>query len=478
MESIGLNELETLIEINKKLNTNSDDLDALLLYILESAMHLLSSDASSLLLVNYDGTLSFSLALGPKGKQVLSIPVSKNSIAGWVVANKKAISIDDVRKDKRFFDSVQQKTGYISKTMIACPLIVSNECIGVIELINKKDEKLFDERDLKMLQMFCDLASIAYKNAELHNKDKEKLFALQNTLSAKKGYHTLIAKSHVITDLLKIVDEIARTNISVVITGESGVGKELFAEQIHLRSNRKDKPFVRINCAALAPSLLESELFGHVKGAFTDAKQDHSGYFETANGGTLFLDEIGEMSLDLQAKLLRVLQEKTFQKVGSSKSISVDVRIIAATNKDLEQMVKDKTFRNDLYFRLNGIPLYIPPLRERKEDIEILSDYFLTKFSEEVNKKFTGFSQSAKQTLYTYYWPGNVRELENAIERACVLGKEPTIRSSDLRLNVTLPSSASNSTEDTLKDFQDADAGERSLKDAVNNFKKAYVLKV
>ncbi|MBQ9630751.1 MAG: sigma 54-interacting transcriptional regulator, partial [Treponema sp.] len=196
------------------------------------------------------------------------------------------------------------------------------------------------------------------------------------------------------------------------------------------------------------------------------------------NGGTLFLDEIGEMSFDLQAKLLRVLQEKTFQKVGSSKSISVDVRIIAATNKDLDKMVKDKTFRSDLYFRLNGIPIYVPPLRERKEDIETLSDYFLTKFSRETNKKFLGFSVAAKKMLFSYYWPGNVRELENAVERACVLGKDSFVHANDLRLSVLPVQEEPTLENSSLYDFSTLEATDRSLKNVVNNFKRAYVLKI
>ncbi|MBP3710326.1 MAG: sigma 54-interacting transcriptional regulator [Treponema sp.] len=478
MDSIGLEELKTLIEINSRINSNYTELDTLLVYILEAAMRLVQCESSSLLLVNADGTLSFVVALGPKGAEAKNIPIDKNSIAGWVASHKEPLILKDVPSDARFSDHVQRKTGYVSRTMIAVPLCVKDECIGVIELINKVGERYFDAGDLQILNMFCDLAGIAYKNAENYQSAQNRISTLQSSLSANGEFHTFIAKSPAILDLLKMIDEIARTNLSVIITGESGVGKELFAEQIHKKSDRAGKPFIRVNCAALAPSLLESELFGHVKGAFTDAKTDHKGYFETADSGTIFLDEIGEMPLELQAKLLRVIQSKEFQKVGSSKTISVDVRVVAATNRDLEAMMREKKFRSDLYFRLSGVPIKVPPLRERKEDIPVLADFFLEKFSRETKKNFTGFSPSAMDALHSYYWPGNIRELENSIERACVLGKPPLIHALDLRINNVVESADNNIVENIVSECISATDCDRSLKGAMNRFKRAYVLKV
>lgn len=478
MNSIGLEELKTLIEINSRINSKYADLDALLAYILEAAMRLVQCESSSLLLVNEDSTLRFVVALGPKGAEAKDVPVDKNSIAGWVASHREPLILKDVVNDPRFSDHVQHKTGYISHTMIAVPLNVRDECIGVIELINKAGGNYFNSDDLQILNIFCDQAGIAYKNAENYQSAQNRISVLQNTLSSGGEYHAFIAKSPVILDLLKMIDEVAKTNLSVVITGESGVGKELFAEQIHKRSDRSNKPFVRVNCAALAPSLLESELFGHVKGAFTDAKLDHKGYFETADGGTIFLDEIGEMPLELQAKLLRVIQSKEFQKVGSSKTISVDVRIVAATNRDLEAMMHEKKFRDDLYFRLSGVPIKVPPLRERKEDIPVLADFFLKKFSNETKKNFNGFSQSAMDALYSYYWPGNIRELENSIERACVLGTPPLINALDLRINNAIQSADNDTAENIVAECISNRDGERSLKEAINRFKRAYVLKI
>jgi Nif-specific regulatory protein len=274
-----------------------------------------------------------------------------------------------------------------------------------------------------------------------------------------QDYHTLIAKSPLILEKLEIVERAAKTDSLILILGESGVGKELFAEQIHLRSTRKNKAFVRVNCAALPEGLMESELFGHVKGAFTSAVSARSGRFEQADGGTIFLDEIGDLSLPLQAKLLRVIQEKSFEKLGSDVTQTVDVRILTATNKDIEKQVEKGQFRNDLYYRLNVLPLYIPPLRQRPEDIPELADFFLRKFMKETKKHFDGFSEEAVEIMLSYSWPGNIRELENCIERACVIGKNKQILAGDLLLKNHLI-------------YQD---GERNLKSAVNAFKASYI---
>lgn len=480
IDFITSDKLKALIEINGKINSSYSDVNALMVYILEAAMRLVECESSSLLTINKeDGSLSFAVALGPKGAEAKNIPVDKQSIAGWVAEHREPVIIENVAEDPRFYTLVQQKTGYISHTMLAVPMCIDNNVLGVIELLNKSDGRKFDNSDLQLLLLLSSQAAVAYNNAASFKNVKEEIQNLQNTITGTNEYHSFIAKSPSTTDLIHIVDEIAKTTTSVLITGESGVGKELFAEQIHIKSPRCNKPFVRVNCAALAPSLLESELFGHVKGAFTDASTDREGRFELANGGTIFLDEIGELPIELQAKLLRVLQERTFERVGSSETISVDVRIVAATNKDLEQMVQDGKFRNDLYYRLNVVPLRIPPLRNRKEDIEPLATFFLNKFSSETKKKFEGFSDEALTYLQNYEWPGNIRELENTIERACVFGNIPLIQPADLGLKIKEISgenAQSNRFSDEISDI--IDANDLSLKTAVNTFKKNYVKKI
>ena len=243
-------------------------------------------------------------------------------------------------------------------------------------------------------------------------------------------------------------------------------------------SSRANKPFIRVSCASLAPSLLESELFGHVKGAYTDASSTVKGRFEIADGGTLFLDEIGELPWNLQSKLLRVIQEKNFERVGSSETISVDVRIVAATNRDLEKMIQEKLFREDLYYRLNVLPISVPPLRERKEDLPDLCMHFLSKFKDETHKRFTGFSEAALNAIHSYMWPGNIRELENTIQRACILGKPPLIQVNDLKLPGNRASERGGSGEIASMASDIGSRGNKSLKYALDEFKKQYITKI
>ncbi|MDC7220092.1 MAG: sigma-54 dependent transcriptional regulator [Spirochaetales bacterium] len=248
----------------------------------------------------------------------------------------------------------------------------------------------------------------------------------------KKKKQSMIGRSGALNRVLGLVDQVAQTKVSVLITGESGVGKEVVADAIHNASNRKDQPFIKVHCAALTESLLESELFGHEKGAFTGASTQRKGRFELADGGTIFLDEIGEINPSVQIKILRVLQEKTFERVGGEKSITVDTRIIAATNRDLMAEVEKGNFREDLYYRLNVVNINVPPLRERKDDIPLLASSFLNQFSEENEKPIEGIDPKASSLLYNYSWPGNIRELRNCMESAVVLSKKPIIGPDDL----------------------------------------------
>ncbi|MDR0525833.1 MAG: sigma 54-interacting transcriptional regulator [Spirochaetaceae bacterium] len=466
LSQINVQKFNTLIEINTLINSNYGDVRTLLTHILESATRLCDGESSSILLLDKEtNLLYFEVALGPKGMEVQRFTLKADEgIAGWVVQHNKSVVINDVVNDERHFIGIAKQINYSSKTMMAVPMRVKEECIGVIELINKKNAQCFGQEDLEWLEIFANQAALAVVNAKNAEKAQNEIHFLRSQLQTDKGYHTLIAKSQIILEKLEIIDRISQTDSSVLILGESGVGKELFAEQIHLRSKRRDAPFIRVNCAALPEGVLESELFGHVKGAFTGAVADRQGRFELADEGTIFLDEIGDMPFNLQAKLLRVIQEKTFEKVGSDTTVTVNIRILAATNKDIETLVSAGAFRSDLYYRLNVLPLYIPPLRQRTEDIPELAAFFLNRYKIETKKQFDGFSNEAMEMMLSYFWPGNVRELENCVERACVIGKGKWIEKEDLFLNKGAVSLE--------------EEGTRDLKTAVTAFKAHFIQKV
>ncbi len=260
--------------------------------------------------------------------------------------------------------------------------------------------------------------------------------AMQEELERRSGFASIIGRSAEMKQVFEMVRQVAPSRSSVLITGESGSGKEMIAEALHYNSPRKDKPFIKLHCAALTESLLESELFGHEKGAFTGAIARKRGRFELANLGTLFLDEIGEINQNVQIKLLRVLEEKRFERVGGEETVEVDVRLIAATNRDLKEAIATGSFREDLYYRLNVVNIHVPPLRERKEDIPLLVAAFLKEFSQENGKTIDGIDAKARFALYNYSWPGNVRQLRNSIESAVVLSKASTITLDDLPPNI------------------------------------------
>jgi two-component system response regulator AtoC len=292
---------------------------------------------------------------------------------------------------------------------------------------------------------FCpERAELLVKKLAEHRELIEENLSLRQKLEDRYRFENIIAKSSKMQRVIEVIKVVAKSNVTILITGESGTGKELVARAIHSQSDRSSKPFVAVSCAALPESLLESELFGHEKGSFTGAYARKKGKFEFANGGTLFLDEIGEMSANIQVHLLRVLEEKEFTRVGGNELISVDVRVISATNKDLRRAIEKQEFREDLYYRLNVVNIELPPLRERKEDIPLLAEHFLHKFAAENRKEVTEFSPEVIESLLAYDWPGNIRELENSIERAIILSRDSSITTADLpQENVSLVGSAS-----------------------------------
>ncbi|HNX73182.1 MAG TPA: sigma 54-interacting transcriptional regulator [Spirochaetales bacterium] len=461
--TIDPGKFKMLIEVADLINSDYSDGRSLLQKIIESSTRLVGAEAASLLLYDDNSEkLRFEIALGPKKHELAGREIEADSgIAAWVAKNGQSLISNNPTEDARFSSEVAKAVSFPARSILAVPMKIKGHLVGVIELVNKIGGSGFLPEDQFWLEIFSNQAAIAIENARLFEKTSNELSYLSRKVEESSGWHTLIFASQVMAEKIELADRIATSDVSVLILGESGVGKELFAERLHRMSYRNSKPFVRVSCAALPESLLESELFGHVKGAFTDAIQDREGRFEAAKGGTIFLDEIAELPLRLQAKLLRVLQQKAFEKVGSSQTIQVDVRIVAATNKDLAAMVERQEFRADLYYRLNVLPLVIPPLRERKEDIPVLANYFLKHYARETNKVVEGFSDSAMQSMLTYAWPGNVRELENAVERAVVMTRSRFISSADLMLG---------NKEANVVDFRG-----KNLKEAVNSFKSSFI---
>ncbi len=298
-----------------------------------------------------------------------------------------------------------------------------------------------------------DLVEKARKAVERHRTYAEVKQVRTKIMSRRKSDFIVGACSK-IEELLTQISIVAQNDVPVIIYGESGTGKELVARAIHYTGKRADKPFVVENCGAIPENLIENELFGHVKGTYTDARTDHKGLFEEAHDGTLFLDEIGELPLPLQVKFLRVLQDGEFKRIGSTRGIKVDVRVIAATNKDLIQAISEKSFREDLFYRLNVIPIHLPPLRERKEDIPLLINHFLTDFNKELGKIVEGFSPAAIQKMMTYQWPGNIRELKNKVKQAMVLTRNNVITAEDLFFHVPVSSNKFQSFKEAKREFE------------------------
>jgi len=303
------------------------------------------------------------------------------------------------------------------------------------------------------------LETIRMEKEKLHDENRR----LRSELENKYRFTKIVGNSNKMREVFQMVSQVSKSNATVLIRGESGTGKELVANSLHYNSHRTKNPFVKVNCAALPANLIESELFGHEKGAFTGAVKQKLGKFELAHKGTIFLDEIGSIGREVQVKLLRVLQEKEFERVGGHRTIKVDVRVLAATNKNLEQAVEDDSFRGDLYYRLNVFPIYMPPLRERKTDILLLADHFLEKYAAENGKGIKRFSTPAIDMMMAYHWPGNVRELENCIERAVLLCDGGVIHS--YHLPPTLQTGTESNTLPVL-----------SLEDAVANLEREMII--
>jgi Nif-specific regulatory protein len=348
-------------------------------------------------------------------------------IVGRVVQSARPIVVPDVSREPLFLNRASRRRSLqgLALSYVCAPIIYGRSAIGALGVeLELRPDRDFEEL-VRFLEIVAGMTAQAVKADRFAASERRRLLD-ENThlrLELKERYElsNLVGNSGPMRQVYEQVAQVAQTNTTVLIRGESGTGKELIAHAIHYNSERAKKPFIKVNCAALPASLIESELFGYEKGAFTGAQGRKKGRFELADGGTLFLDEIGELDVGMQVTLLRVLQEREFERVGGTETIKVNVRVIAATNKDLERAMEDRTFREDLYYRLNVFAIFVPALRERKTDIMLLADHFLLKYAREHRKSIKRISTSAIDMLGSYHWPGNVRELENTIERAVLV---------------------------------------------------------
>jgi Nif-specific regulatory protein len=379
----------------------------------------------------------------------LRIPANRG-IAGAVLASGRALRVDDAQRDPRFYPGVDQVSAHTTRGLLTVPIRARDATVGVLQVMNRRGEGRFDDGDLAFLDALAGSVAIALENARLHaalTAREEKLQtpggALRRDLARRDREADMVGTAPCMADVFRLVESAATSPIPVLIEGETGTGKELIARAIHRAGARAEKPFLAVNCAAFQETLLESELFGHRRGAFTGATQDRRGFFEAASGGTLFLDEVGDMPPPMQAKLLRVLQEQEIVPVGDTVARRIDVRIVAATNRDLAAEVERRAFREDLYYRLAAFPIRLPPLRQRPEDIPMLAERFLRTAAARAGKRVAGIDPQALESLVSFAWPGNVRELENEMQRAVALAADgETIRAAHLSAKLQAPTPA------------------------------------
>ena len=359
-------------------------------------------------------------------------------ITGLVVESGKEIVVPDISNDPRFLHKTRARKLEKGKRIafFCVPIKLEGGTIGALSVDKQSDAKDDFRTNVRLLNIISTMIAQAVKLNRLVESDREQLreenVRLRRELKSQFNIHNMVGSSNAMKEVYRLIEQVANSSATVLIRGESGTGKDLVAHAIHYNSLGSDKPFVKVNCTALPDTLLESELFGHEKGAFTGATDKKIGRFERAHGGTIFLDEIGDFSLNLQIKLLRVIQFKEFERVGGLDTIKTKVRIVVATHKDLEEQIKEGIFREDLYYRINVFPIYLPPLRERKDDIMQLADHFLERLAAENSKNISRISTPAIEMLTRYHWPGNIRELENCIERAVLLCDGDVIRSEHL----------------------------------------------
>lgn len=428
--------LRSLLEINNAIITNLTQ-ESLLRSISKALRPVIPFDRCAITLYNPEShTFRFLAVEGVLRSDYFQTGLEmkhSDTSAGWVFDHQKPLLRRDLEEEQQFPNERRLSAEGIG-SLCAAPLVLLGKCIGTLSVVSLTKHQ-YSEADAEFLQEVANQIALAVENMRSYEEiaflkerlERENIY-LKEEILTEHNFEEIVGNSPALLAVLRAVEQVAATDSTVLIYGETGTGKELIARAIHNRSARKDRTLVSVNCSAISAGLVESELFGHMKGAFTGALERRTGRFELADGGTIFLDEIGELPLETQVKLLRVLQEHEFEPVGSSRPLHVDVRVIAATNRNLREAVEAARFRSDLFYRLNVLPLVLPPLRERRSDIPQLVTFCLSRFSKRFGKRVEGVSQESMQNLMNYPWPGNVRELQNVMERAIVLSAGPILQ--------------------------------------------------
>ncbi len=430
---VELAALRKLYQFTEKLIIGTT-IEDLLNSLIDAVIDVTGADSGFLILRREDHALDVTVARN-LNQQTIENAISyvSDSIISRVIQSRKSVIVSDALNDEAFKNSASVMNLKLSSVMCV-PLIARGNLLGILYVGNNNVISLFTPDKLQLLEIFAAQASLLIQNALLISELKLDREELMETID-KLRFGSMIGSSTLMRDIFRKIEKVAHVDIPVLIQGETGTGKELVARELHNKSPRKDGPFVVINCGAIPRELLESELFGHVKGAFTGAVTNNPGKFRAASGGTLFLDEIGDMPVDLQVKLLRALEDRKVVSVGATHPDEVDIRIIAATNKPLEKAIQDGQFREDLFYRLNVITLWLPPLRDREGDVVLIAKYFLNRYTAEYGRKIKGLSSRALDLVRRHSWPGNVRELENRIKKAVVMADHNLIEAEDLDLD-------------------------------------------
>lgn len=425
-------ELEALLEVSAVLHA-SFDLDRNLASAMRILAHRLGMRRASIMLVDPDtASLRIAVAYGLSRDEIARGTYrAGEGVVGRVIESGRAMIVPDVGTEPLFLNRTRARKGYRGLSFLCVPIRGDSETLGVLTADRVFTEEGTLEEDLRVLQIVSAMLAQTVQRYNEYVAEKRRTEHLDAQLERRFSFPNIIGDSDRMQDVFSIITKVARTPVTVLLRGESGTGKELVAHAVHYSSPRAKAPFVAVNCAALPETLLEAELFGSEKGAFTGAVATRKGRFELAQDGTILLDEIGDLSPSLQAKLLRILQEGTFERLGGQKTLKSDARVITATNRDLEAMVREGTFREDLYWRLNVVPVFLPPLRDRLEDLPLLVDHFLDRAGTTTGRRLR-ITPAAQRVLAAYAWPGNIRELQNTFERLAVLSDNDVIDLPDL----------------------------------------------